>query len=53
MKIRIKGTNVVIEGELGDCVTMTTEQLLEMVRIVNISFKEDGSPVFETLEFTV
>lgn len=53
MKIRIKGESVVIEGQVGEAVTMTTEQLLEMVRIVNISFKEDGSPVFENLEFTV
>lgn len=53
MRIRIKGENVVIEGELGEAVTMTIEQLFEMVTQLNVVFREDGSSVFETVEFTV
>ncbi|MBA7496089.1 hypothetical protein ES702_06687 [subsurface metagenome] len=53
MKINIQVGLVQIEDEKGDFVTMTTDQLLEMMRILNVSINQDGGFIFDVLEFTV
>ena len=53
MRVLIKGTAVIFSDDQGHDITITTDQLLEFLRILNISFRDDGSTVFETLEFTV
>jgi len=53
MRVVIKGKSVMLEDETGDQVSMTTDQLHELVRVLNASTREDGSFLFEILEFTV
>lgn len=53
MKIGIKGQYVKIEDETGVYVCMSTDQLLEMMRVLNASINQDGAFIFEILEFKV
>ncbi|MBA7496175.1 hypothetical protein ES702_06773 [subsurface metagenome] len=53
MKISIKGNNVKIEDEADVYVCMSTDQLLEIMRVLNASMNQDGGFIFDLLEFTV
>jgi len=52
MKIIIKDKQIIISDEKGNAVSMTTTQLIEMMRILNISTNKDGGFIFSLLEFT-
>ena len=53
MRVKIKGKEVKLADETGGFLIITLDQLLEMVRIINVSTRENGVLVFELLEFTV
>lgn len=53
MIIRIKGQDVIFEDEKLTTLFLTTDQLIEMVRILNASINQDGRFLFSCLEFTV
>ncbi|MBA7492395.1 hypothetical protein ES702_02945 [subsurface metagenome] len=53
MRVVIQDQNVTFEGDKGEVVFMTTEQLLEMVRILNTVILEGDRFFFKSLEFTV
>lgn len=52
MKINIKNKDVIISDEKGNSVSMTTEQLLELVRTINTGTNQAGFLLFTQLEFT-
>ena len=53
MKIKFKEDTVLFEDEKGGSVSMTTAQLMEFIRVINVVFTEDGIPMFSVLEFKV
>ena len=53
MIIRIKGQNVTLEDGKGQAVCMSTSELIEIVRILNLSITSEGDFRFNCLEFTV
>jgi len=53
MKISIKEEQVSFEDGQGHVVFMTTEQLIEIVKIINISITSEGDFRFNFLEFVV
>ena len=53
MIIRIKGNDVILEDEKLTTLFLTTGQLLELVKVINVSTREDGTFSFDSLEFTV
>jgi len=53
MKVIINGKDVKLEDERGNAFSMSTDQLFEMMRILNIAVREDGTRVFDILEFTI
>ena len=53
MRINIRGHDVKLEDEEGDTILITTDQLIEMVRILNAATNQDGAFFFEFLEFKV
>lgn len=53
MKVSIQGQVVMLIDEQGTTITISTDQLLEMFRLLCIAVKEDDGLLFETLEFTV
>lgn len=52
MKIFIKDKDVIISDEKGNAVSMTTDQLLEMVHTINAATNQDGGFYYSLLEFT-
>lgn len=46
MIVSIKSNEVMFEGETGETIYISTDQLLELVRILDITFREDGTTVF-------
>jgi len=53
MKVTIKGKEVKLEDESGDITYMATDQLLEMVQVLNSTILDGDRFYFENLEFTV
>lgn len=53
MKIIIKGKEVTIEDDSGGISVMTTDQLLEMLRVLNAAINAGGDFYFDILKFTV
>lgn len=53
MRVIIEGQAVRFDDEKGVQIHITTEQLLEMVRILNTVFLEGNRFFFNSLEFTV
>lgn len=53
MLVIIKDKEVKLDDEKGHTLEFSTDQLLEIMRILNISTTEHGVFVFKTLEFTV
>jgi len=53
MKISITGQFVVIDDESGNDVHFATRQLIDIMKILNISLNEDETFIFDTLEFRV
>jgi len=53
MKVSIRNNIVILDDDKGNDIHITTDQLLEMLRILDITFRDNGSTVFDTLEFTV
>jgi len=53
MLVIIKGKEVILDDEKGHTLEFSTNQLLEILRILNISITDNGVFLFQTLEFTV
>lgn len=53
MRVSIGGREVIFDDDIDIEVRMTTDQLLEMHRILCLAIKEDNGLLFETVEFTV
>lgn len=53
MKIIIKGNKVTFEDGMGNVLCMTTEQLIDIVKLLNLSIRPEGDFRFNCLEFTV
>jgi len=53
MKVSITGQFVIIDDEAGNDIHFVTHQLIEMMKILNISLNEDETFIFDTLEFRV
>jgi len=53
MKVSITGSFVVFTDDAATDLHFSTRQLLEIIKLLNISINDDGSFIFETLEFTV
>ncbi|MBA7604210.1 hypothetical protein ES703_11329 [subsurface metagenome] len=53
IKVSITGHLVVFDDYKGNDIHMSTNQLLDLFRILCIAVKEDGGLLFKTLEFTV
>lgn len=53
MKVTFQGQTVTLDDELGNLITMTTDQMVEMIRILNLTLCQDGDIIFKSLEFTV
>jgi len=53
MKVTIKSNEVTLEDESGHTLFITTERLVEMMRVLNAATNQDGHFFFESLEFIV
>lgn len=53
MRVFIKDNKATFDSETGAIISITTDQLIEMFRILSLAVKEDDGILFETLEFTV
>jgi len=53
MKVSITGQFVVFVDDSGTELHFSTRQLLEILKLLNISLCEEGIFIFDTLEFTV
>lgn len=53
MKIIINGTKVTFEDGMGNVLCMSTHELIEIVKILNLSIRPEGDFLFNSLEFTV
>jgi len=53
MRVLIKGDEVIFDDETGNRITIRTNQLVEMIRLLKVCSNQDGRIIFETLEFIV